>query len=98
MYCRQQNHHSVVKDVEKPAGFSTNQDLHPAAAHSLSAISGQFARLQGEKYFRPRTRRGRKFIDAPLPLIAANPAGLSEAWIIGAAENIFIEIKKGAPS
>ena len=82
--------------LSKKLRFFRQQDLHPAAAHA--ACVRRRARLQGEKYFRPRTRRGRKFIDAPLPLIAANPAGLSEAWIIGAAENIFIEIKKGAPS
>jgi hypothetical protein len=49
----------AFKTVKKAAAFLT-KGLHPAAAHSLSAVGGQFARLQGEKYFRPRTRRGRK--------------------------------------
>ena len=50
---------AAPQPVEKPVGFST-KGLRPAAAHSLSAVGGQFARLRGEKYFRPRTRRGRK--------------------------------------
>lgn len=38
-------------------------DLQPAAAHALFFDEKQFARLQAEMYFLPRTCRDKKWID-----------------------------------
>jgi len=46
--------------------------LRPAAAHKSSARSERFPRLQAEKYFLPRTRRGKKSLTSILLLRQQN--------------------------
>jgi len=46
--------------LSKKAYAFFDRFLRLAAAHEMSAGNGHFARLQAERYFQPRTCRGRK--------------------------------------
>jgi len=57
--------------LSKKAKPFLTKGLRPAAAHKSSAKSGRFPRLQAEKCFLPRTRRGKKRSDIYFAAAAA---------------------------
>jgi len=58
--------------LSKKAKPFLTKGLRPAAAHKSSARSERFPRLQAEKYFLPRTRRGKKSLTSILLLRQQN--------------------------